>query len=78
MFGYMKPRIEFFKAIEQRYSDYELGDYLIIGDSLKSDVGFGQAAGIDSCWFNQSDDELPNNYRPTYIIRHLGELKSLL
>jgi 2-haloacid dehalogenase len=78
MFGYMKPHIEFFEGIEQRYGDYDRGDYLIIGDSLKSDVGFGQIAGIDSCWFNRNGEKLPESYRPTYTIERLNELKGLL
>jgi FMN phosphatase YigB (HAD superfamily) len=47
MFGYMKPKVEFFEAIENRYKDFNRSDYLIIGDSLKSDIGFGMNAGID-------------------------------
>jgi FMN phosphatase YigB (HAD superfamily) len=40
MFGYMKPRIEFFEAIQERYGNLPKEHYLIIGDSLESDVGF--------------------------------------
>lgn len=79
MFGYMKPKIEFFEAIEERYSDFNRGDYLIIGDSLKSDVGFGLNAGIDSCWFNRLEEDTPiESVQPTYTITELEELKVLL
>lgn len=79
MFGYMKPKIQFFDVIEERYSDYDKSDYLIIGDSLKSDVGFGLNAGVDSCWFNRFEDDIPiGTTKPTYIIRELKELKKLL
>lgn len=79
MFGYMKPKIEFFDAIEERYSDFNKSDYLIIGDSLKSDVGFGINVGIDSCWFNRFEDGNSNDTaKPTYIITDLEELKELL
>jgi FMN phosphatase YigB (HAD superfamily) len=57
MFGFMKPKIEFFEAIEAKYKDFNRSDYLIIGDSLKSDVGFGMNANIDSCWFNKNQDK---------------------
>lgn len=77
MFGYMKPKIEFFEAIEKRYKDFERNDYLIIGDSLKSDVGFGNNAGIDSCWFNRMG-EPTGDLTPTYTIQHLYELKKFL
>lgn len=79
MFGYMKPKKEFFEAIEEMYSDYNRNDYLIIGDSLKSDVGFGINVGIDSCWFNRfEDDSSKDTAKPTYIIADLEELKELL
>ena len=78
MFGYMKPKIEFFTAIEEKYNDFSISDYLIIGDSLKSDIGFGVNAGIDSCWFNRNNEGLDAKYKPTYIINNLEELKYLL
>jgi HAD superfamily hydrolase (TIGR01549 family) len=78
MFGYMKPKVEFFEAIEERYKDFNRNDYLIIGDSLKSDVGFGMNAGIDSCWFNKNGGELDGAHRPTMTIKSLGELTAIL
>lgn len=78
MFGYMKPKIEFFRAIENHYQDYIVDDYLIVGDSLKSDVGFGMNAGIDSCWFNRKHEEVDDTYLPTYIIHKLIEIKNIL
>ena len=78
MFGYMKPKIEFFEAIEERYKDFNRSDYLIVGDSLKSDVGFGMNADIDSCWFNKNDEVLIDVYKPTMTIKSLGELITLL
>ena len=78
MFGYMKPKIEFFEAIEQKYDDFNRSDYLIIGDSLKSDVGFGMNAGIDSCWFNTDRISLDGIHKPTYTIDKLTDLKDVL
>jgi len=81
MFGYMKPSIEFFEAIEERYKDFNRSDYLIVGDSLKSDIAFGMNAGIDSCWFNKNHLELAtigSAYAPTMVIDDLRELLQLL
>lgn len=78
MFGYMKPKVEFFEAIEQKYQDFDRSDYLIIGDSLKSDVGFGMNAGIDSCWFNRNQEALDYNHKPTLTITKLSELADIL
>jgi len=78
MFGYMKPNIEFFEAIEKQYKDFDRSDYLIIGDSLKSDIGFGMNAGIDSCWLNTNKEEIDDKHKPTYIINELKELIKIL
>lgn len=78
MFGYMKPRKEFFDAIQNLLNNYNNEEYLIIGDSLKSDIGFAMSCGFDSCWFNKNNDELDEQYEPTISIRKLKELKKIL
>lgn len=78
MFGYMKPNKEFFEGIEKILNNYNVDQYLMIGDSLKSDVGFAMKCNFDSCWFNKNDDKLSNNYKPTIIINKLYELKNIL
>lgn len=78
MFGYMKPKKEFFEAIQNLLDNYNNEEYLIIGDSLKSDVGFAMNCGFDSCWLNQKNQKLTEQYKPTMIIRRLEELTKLL
>lgn len=78
MFGYMKPRKEFFIAIQDLLKNYNNEEYLIIGDSLKSDVGFAMNCGFDSCWFNKNNEKLPEQYKPTMIIKSLLELRGVL
>lgn len=78
MFGYMKPRKEFFEGIQKLLNNFNNDEYLIIGDSLKSDVGFGMNCNFDSCWFNKKDEELDDNYKPTMIIKNLKELQEKL
>ena len=78
MFGYMKPRKEFFEAIQNLLNNYNNEEYLIIGDSLKSDIGFAMNCGFDSCWFNKNSEKLPKQYKPTMVIKELDELKKVL
>lgn len=78
MFGYMKPRIEFFEAIQNLLKNYNNEEYLIIGDSLKSDIGFAMNCKFDSCWFNKNNEKLTEPYKPTVIIRKLEEIKKVL
>ncbi len=78
MFGYMKPRIEFFDGVNGDIGCDDLDKYLMIGDSLKSDVEFGMNCGFDSCWINQKGIELDNKYKPTIIIKDIRELMKIL
>ena len=78
MFGYMKPNKEFFDGIQRTLNNYNNDEYLIIGDSLKSDVGFAMKCNFDSCWFNKNNEELNNKYKPNMIIKSLKELINML
>lgn len=78
MFGYMKPRKEFFNAIQKELNNYNNNDYLIIGDSLKSDIKFAMNCNFDSCWFNKNYSNLNEDYKPTIIINELLDLKNIL
>ena len=78
MFGYMKPRKEFFEGIQKLLNNFNSDDYLMIGDSLKCDIGFGMNCKFDSIWFNWKNEKLTEEYKPTMIISNLRELKKLL
>lgn len=47
---------------------------LMLGDSLSSDIGAAEAAGIDSCWYNPEGLENTTNRKPTYEVRTLTEV----
>ena len=78
MFGYMKPNKEFFEGIEKTLNNYNVNEYLMIGDSLKSDVEFASICNLDSCWFNKNNENLSSSYKPTMIINDLRELIDIL
>ena len=78
MFGYMKPNKEFFEGIEKALNNYNVEEYLIIGDSLKSDVGLAMECNFDSCWFNKNNENISGGYEPTMIISCLEELMGVL
>lgn len=56
----------------------EKSKFLIIGDSLTSDIRGGINAGIDTCWYNPNGDVNNSEMVPTYIISNLNELKNIL
>ena len=64
----VRPNKEFFEGIEKILNNYNVDEYLMIGDSLKSDVGFAMKCNFDSCWFNRNNEILNNDYNLTIII----------
>jgi len=49
-------------------------DYVIIGDSLKSDIAFGNYAGIRSIWFNPNREKNITRFIPTTEVVSLLEV----
>lgn len=49
-------------------------DYVIIGDSLKCDIGFANHAGIKSIWYNPEFKENRTNLNPTVEISSILEV----
>jgi 2-haloacid dehalogenase len=45
---------------------------------LTSDIKGGLNYGIDTCWYNPNDRPNTLNQQPTYEIRHLAEVKTLV
>ncbi len=78
MFGYMKPKKEFFESIQKVLNNHKREEYLIVGDSLKSDVEFAMNCNFDSCFFNKNKEKVLSPYKPTYIIEKLEELENIL
>lgn len=77
-FGFVKPDVRFFQGImklrEKEKKNTNLSDFLMIGDSLKSDVGFAQNCGIHSCWFRKVGESVSGDYKPTYTVTSLLQI----
>ena len=76
--GFQKPRKEFFEYCFSRMEDPDPSGMLVIGDSLSSDIRGGNAAGIDTCWFNRKGESGMEGITVTYEIHRLEELERLL
>lgn len=74
------PRIfdHVFKELDARDSRIKHSQYLMIGDSLTSDIQGGINAGINTCWVNLHDKVNHTNLVPTCEVNSLNELKELL
>jgi 2-haloacid dehalogenase len=76
--GAAKPNADFFEAAFERCGHPRRSEVLIIGDSLSSDIRGGVDYGIDTCWFNPTDESLPEGLQITYEIRHLSDLLEIV
>lgn len=73
-----KPSKEYFEELKNYLNFYDNNKMLIIGDSLRSEVQGGMNSGIDSCWLNRNNEELPEQYKPTMVINNLKQLTKKL
>ncbi len=76
--GYRKPQPEIFEIAASSFSDFDKTEVLMVGDSLSSDIKGAMNYGIDSCWYNPADEQLPQEYEPRYCIRRLEELQPII
>jgi 2-haloacid dehalogenase len=76
--GVAKPAPGIFAYALKACGHEDKATVLMIGDSLTSDIAGGNAFGIDTCWYNPSHRPIPPDNPPTYVIRSLGELPTLL
>ena len=75
--GVNKPAKAFFDACFAQIEDKDRDAFIIIGDSLTSDILGGVNAGITTIWFNPRGKENNSDIRPDYEIRLLGEIPEL-
>ena len=76
--GFSKPHNRFFNHLFAKTKTKEKSQMIIIGDSLTTDVLGGMNNGIDTCWFNPTNEDLPVEYNPTITINKLLQLKKKL
>ncbi|HXR84904.1 MAG TPA: YjjG family noncanonical pyrimidine nucleotidase [Hanamia sp.] len=71
----VKPKKEIFEYALKK-ANGKVEDSLMIGDNLNADIVGAKNAGMDSVFVNHINADC--NEGPTYIIRHLKELESIL
>jgi len=76
--GVAKPDPAIFDLALARMGDPDRGSVLVVGDSLASDILGGRNSGLDTCWYNPRDEPAQETITPTYTIRRLDELYSLI
>ena len=83
--GAAKPQPAIFARACEAMGIFDKSKVLMIGDSLSSDIAGGAAYGIDTCWLSwgapapaAGDWPVVGAPAPTYIVRDLAELGTLL
>lgn len=76
--GFNKPSKQFFDAIFNKVCSNNPNEYIIIGDSLTSDMMGGKNAGIKTCWYNPKNKENNIDYIPNYEIKDLKEVLTII
>lgn len=54
------------------------GEYMIIGDSLSSDIAFANNAGIRSIWYNKDRKPNTSQYTPTFVVDSLAKVPEIV
>ena len=75
--GAYKPQIEFFDAVINDIGDFNRKNYLVIGDSLSSDIKGAVSSGLDCCFYNPTNMSV-TDIKPTYDINDICELLEIL
>ena len=76
--GSSKPSPAIFEHACARLGFHDKDRMIMVGDSLSSDIRGGVNFGIDTCWFNPGSKANDSGLRPTYEIRELSELRTIL
>ncbi|WP_105253192.1 pyrimidine 5'-nucleotidase [Pseudoalteromonas sp. T1lg75] len=76
--GYAKPHMAVFEHAFTLMGNPPKSEILMIGDTLESDIQGGINAGIDTCWLNRREKLAPAHLTPTYEVKSLCQLRTLL
>lgn len=79
--GAAKPDLRYFEYVLSDIGEPDKSKYLIIGDSLTTDINGANNIGIDSIWYtthNLSADTTSPKYKPTYTVQSYDEILEIL
>lgn len=76
--GVSKPDVEIFKRASRKMGVALDRSVLMVGDSLTSDIAGGNAAGVQTCWYNPGAWKNESPHKADFEIRELSELLGIL
>ena len=76
--GFAKPDTQFFDHVFSLIQNKEKSQYLVVGDSLNSDIQGGINSGLTTCWYNPDKKANETEIKPDYEINDLRELTTII
>lgn len=76
--GHQKPKKEYFDYVLSHINEKDIDKIILVGDSLTSDIKGANQSGITCVWLNLKGQELPEEYKPDYVINDVREVKEIL
>lgn len=73
--GFAKPDKRYFDYVLADIGDSDLTSYLVVGDSLSSDIKGAMNAGIDAVWVNPDEKPLPDGMTVKSQIKSISDLE---
>ena len=76
--GAAKPSSQIFEVAFAQMGNIDRRAVLMVGDTLSSDVQGGINVGIDTCWFNPTQQPNQTTIQPTYEIASILDLVKIV
>ncbi|MGX2950229.1 pyrimidine 5'-nucleotidase [Ursidibacter sp. B-7004-1] len=76
--GAAKPAPQIFESAFAQMGNVDKHAILMVGDTLSSDVQGGINVGIDTCWFNPTQQPNQTTIQPTYEIASILDLVKIV
>ncbi len=74
----VKPQPEYFEKVAAGIPDFSKSKALMIGDNPATDILGGNLAGIDTCWYNPTGMECPDDITPSYTVKRLQDIVGIV
>lgn len=76
--GASKPSAAYFDAAFEVMGRPDPARCLVVGDNAVADIGGGAAYGCHTCWVNPTEQPLPDDLVPTFVVGSVRELPALI
>ena len=78
MLGAAKPSAAYFDAVKAKIGENDPSCYLVIGDSLSSDIAGAEASGMDAVWITKDNTRSEQGHPNVHILHDIRELPDYL